>query len=353
MLLWRVPCGCHVAVCVDPEDVSANVANNLIAVQCSGVQRRAVQCSVVQCSGVQCSAMQCGSYPPPGMCTVSAEECRKFSEEMSPPPPRSAAEEGMQGIELHLGFKLHSKESGSRWARTSNIEIDLGMGGLKLGVKSLSISGELVVRLEPLLQEMPVIGGVVVCCLIRPRLEMEFSGLAMHMDRLGRTSHSHTAMGSASAKRRAMACFHRDGSPTFRERGNPSRLPHRSSAGASPSLSASPPVSAESPGRPKRRLASGWGVGGHTSRAMHRDDAAACRKHSSGCAPRWPTSPNMCRESAALSASRTCGLRRIARRLHSTPWVSLLQHLQGGGLLRALGARRINPTGFVALPFPV
>lgn len=168
----------------------------------------------------------------------------------------------MQGIELHLGFKLHSKESGSRWARTSNIEIDLGMGGLKLGVKSLSISGELVVRLEPLLQEMPVIGGVVVCCLIRPRLEMEFSGLAMHMDRLGRTSHSHTAMGSASAKRRAMACFHRDGSPTFRERGNPSRLPHRSSAGASPSLSASPPVSAESPGRPKRRLASGWGWGG-------------------------------------------------------------------------------------------
>lgn len=77
---------------------------------------------------------------------------------------------GMEGVELQLKCKLIASEDA--------IEIDTGLWGLKIGVRSFVMEGELVVRLDPLLEEMPVVGGVVVCCLNRPRVDMHFSGLA-------------------------------------------------------------------------------------------------------------------------------------------------------------------------------
>lgn len=98
--------------------------------------------------------------------------------------PERLGQAGMQGLELHLEFVLGSAASDGqpgKVAKNSDIEIDLGVAGLKLGVRSFRMSGEMVVRFEPLLQEVPVIGGMVICCLNRPRVEMEFSGLAAQM----------------------------------------------------------------------------------------------------------------------------------------------------------------------------
>mmetsp|Transcript_11045 Transcript_11045/g.27518 ORF Transcript_11045/g.27518 Transcript_11045/m.27518 type:complete len:1272 (+) Transcript_11045:92-3907(+) len=90
--------------------------------------------------------------------------------------PRRLGQEGMEGVELHLDFKLDSRGSSD-----SHIEIFTGIFGKKIGVASFMISGELVVRLEPLLEEMPVVGGVVICCLTRPRVDMQFSGMAAQL----------------------------------------------------------------------------------------------------------------------------------------------------------------------------
>jgi len=90
--------------------------------------------------------------------------------------PARLGQEGMQGVELHLRFKLGTRSS--KAAKRSDIELSTGIFDTKLGFKSFEISGDLVVRLEPLLEEMPVVGGVVVCCLNRPRVDVQFSGLA-------------------------------------------------------------------------------------------------------------------------------------------------------------------------------
>ena len=66
---------------------------------------------------------------------------------------------------------------------------------MTLGINRICLKGELLVRLEPLLDEIPVVGGIVACLgasselcikvtsfLNQPELRFEYSGLARHVD---------------------------------------------------------------------------------------------------------------------------------------------------------------------------
>merc|ERR1719199_2291520 len=55
---------------------------------------------------------------------------------------------------------------------TSDVDIELeGPLGLNVGVKTLRFGGELIIRLEQLLDEAPVVGGVVVYFLNPPDID--------------------------------------------------------------------------------------------------------------------------------------------------------------------------------------
>jgi len=99
-----------------------------------------------------------------------------------------------RGIELRFGFKLSSDEDAGAEIKLSNDASgltgfcrDLANPGLRIkaGIKRIKLSGDLIVRLEPLLEDAPVskvIGGVVVCFLDAPDVEMEFSGMAQCLE---------------------------------------------------------------------------------------------------------------------------------------------------------------------------
>lgn len=61
----------------------------------------------------------------------------------------------------------------------SDVEISLQVGVMSVGVKTLRFSGELVVRLEQLLNEVPVVGGIVIYFLNPPRIDFTLTGLGM------------------------------------------------------------------------------------------------------------------------------------------------------------------------------
>lgn len=61
----------------------------------------------------------------------------------------------------------------------SDVDIRLQVGPVGLGVKALRFSGELVLRLEQLLDQVPVVGGLVLYFLNPPRIEYTFTGLGM------------------------------------------------------------------------------------------------------------------------------------------------------------------------------
>uniref|UniRef100_A0A7S4Q3B4 C2 domain-containing protein n=1 Tax=Alexandrium monilatum TaxID=311494 RepID=A0A7S4Q3B4_9DINO len=85
--------------------------------------------------------------------------------------PARRGQEGMRGIELQLGMQLGS-----------DADILLSALHVSFGVQKLRIQGELVIRLEPLMGETPVVGGVVVCFLDQPKIEMDFVKLARIVD---------------------------------------------------------------------------------------------------------------------------------------------------------------------------
>lgn len=85
--------------------------------------------------------------------------------------PVRSGQAAMRGIELSLGIQLDS-----------DADIQLTALHVSFGVQKIRIKGELVIRLEPLLDEVPVVGGVVVCFLDPPQVHMDFVKLARVVD---------------------------------------------------------------------------------------------------------------------------------------------------------------------------
>lgn len=85
--------------------------------------------------------------------------------------PARHGQEGMRGVELRLNVQLDS-----------DADIQLTALHVSFGVQKLRLRGELMIRLEPLLDEIPVCGGVVVCFLDQPKVDMEFVKLARVVD---------------------------------------------------------------------------------------------------------------------------------------------------------------------------
>jgi len=108
---------------------------------------------------IRFSRFELGSKPPVfGPIKVSAA------------PPR-VGQEDMQGVELRLFVQLESDAA-----------ITLTALKLSFGIRQLRLCGDLVLRLEPLLSEPPICGGVVVCFLDQPRIHMDFVKLARIVD---------------------------------------------------------------------------------------------------------------------------------------------------------------------------
>ncbi|CAJ1406791.1 unnamed protein product, partial [Effrenium voratum] len=79
--------------------------------------------------------------------------------------------DGAMGVELQVGFFLDTEAN-----------IELKVRGATLGVNRIRLKGDLLIRLEPLIEELPVVGGVVVCFLNQPDLEFHYTGLAQRVD---------------------------------------------------------------------------------------------------------------------------------------------------------------------------
>jgi len=76
-----------------------------------------------------------------------------------------------RGLELHISLRLDS-----------HVDIQFGMGMLSAGISSLALRGKLVVRLEPLLDEEPIVGGIVCYFLDPPTIDLHFRGVAQLAD---------------------------------------------------------------------------------------------------------------------------------------------------------------------------
>jgi hypothetical protein len=73
---------------------------------------------------------------------------------------------------LNQGIEVRSR---LLYEALTNIQISTPVG--QLGIEALRLSGDLVLRLEPVIDEMPVIGGLVAYFLEPPELDFTFSGL--------------------------------------------------------------------------------------------------------------------------------------------------------------------------------
>lgn len=71
------------------------------------------------------------------------------------------------GIEMQVGFQLDT-----------NAHMELSVHGANLGIDRIRVQGQLLVRLGPLLEEVPVLGGIVACFLNPPDLELQYCGVA-------------------------------------------------------------------------------------------------------------------------------------------------------------------------------
>lgn len=81
-----------------------------------------------------------------------------------------------RGLELHIQVELKSKL----------VDVELAIGALTAGIRTCSLKGTLVVRLDPLLDMSPIIGGLVIYFLDPPVLDFDFTQLA-EMAELGFT----------------------------------------------------------------------------------------------------------------------------------------------------------------------
>lgn len=90
--------------------------------------------------------------------------------------PEQPEWQGLGGTEIRVHVRLDPPDGD----KTTDIEITVM--GMKVGIRALRLKGELVVRLEPFLNEMPVVGGIVVCFLDPPKIKMDFSGLGRVVD---------------------------------------------------------------------------------------------------------------------------------------------------------------------------
>lgn len=81
--------------------------------------------------------------------------------------PCLRAEEANRGIELHVDISLESP-----------VDVELAVGALVAGIKSVTLQGTLVLRLDPLLDRSPILGGLVIYFLDPPVLDLHFTKLA-------------------------------------------------------------------------------------------------------------------------------------------------------------------------------
>jgi len=82
--------------------------------------------------------------------------------------PCLKSQEYHRGLELHIKVKLDTK----------NVDVELAIGALTAGVKSCSLEGTLVLRLDPLLDVSPILGGLVIYFLDPPKMDLNFTQLA-------------------------------------------------------------------------------------------------------------------------------------------------------------------------------
>lgn len=72
------------------------------------------------------------------------------------------------GIKVTIGIDLQS-----------DADISVQVGPVSLGVRALRFSGQLVVRLEQLLDQLPVVGGIVIYFLDPPKIDFTLTGLGV------------------------------------------------------------------------------------------------------------------------------------------------------------------------------
>lgn len=78
-----------------------------------------------------------------------------------------------EGLKLEIGINLHS-----------SIDIEMHLGAT-VGIKSIRFSGKLVLQLGPLIDESPIVGGVVAYFIDPPNIDLDFTGLANVADAPG------------------------------------------------------------------------------------------------------------------------------------------------------------------------
>jgi len=102
------------------------------------------------------------------------------------PGPRGTGQ-----LELRIGVLFQSED----------LSISLGLlgGFAPVGVSAVHFSGELVVRLQPILDQVPVLGGIVIFFLDPPALRLKFSGLAQAAEIVRIRGLVRTAINSAIA----------------------------------------------------------------------------------------------------------------------------------------------------------
>lgn len=76
------------------------------------------------------------------------------------------------GLELDVGLK---------WNCDADIELHL-MPGINLGIKSLTVAGELSVILRPLMDTLPIVGGMQISMISPPTIQWDFLGIANFAD---------------------------------------------------------------------------------------------------------------------------------------------------------------------------
>jgi len=92
------------------------------------------------------------------------------------------------GLKMEVGIDFHS-----------SVDIEIEVGVASVGVRSLNFKGTLIVRLAPLIGEVPVVGGITVYFLDPPILEMDLTGLGNVAEMPGLAGITQNAFKSAVA----------------------------------------------------------------------------------------------------------------------------------------------------------